>query len=392
MPKKLSRRQALQGTAGATAATLLGCRPSDQRTEPQPQATGAPAMPPSIPETPAPPVVQELLSLGHIWTTADPFLFCVHHDDAYPAGNAALGVEPEQLAGRRRGSDFSGQDGWSMYHGEVMPGFPSHPHRGFETVTVARRGYIDHSDSMGARARYGDGDVQWMTAGKGVVHAEMFPLVRDTENNPVELFQIWLNLPQANKMVDPYFTMFWNQDIPRRSFEDAAGKTTEIKIIAGNLDGATPLSPPPDSWAARPEAAVAIWVLKLAPGAHFSLPPATQEVPINRTLYMVSGDGVDIDGHRLALRQGARLDAHQAAPLQNGDSETELLLLQGRPIGETVAQHGPFVMNTRAELAQAYEDYRRTRFGGWPWDRTDPVHGKEQGRFAQHADGRLEEA
>ena len=102
------------------------------------------------------------------WITVDPFLFCVHHVDNYPKGNGSLGVS-SSLAGRNMGSDFSGKDGWSMYHGSSIPGFPSHPHRGFETITVARQGFIDHSDSLGAKARFGEGDVQWMTAGKGIV-------------------------------------------------------------------------------------------------------------------------------------------------------------------------------------------------------------------------------
>ncbi len=82
-----------------------------------------------------------------------------------------------------------------MYHGDVVPGFPQHPHRGFETVSVVRQGYIDHSDSLGATARYGGGDVQWLTTGSGVQHAEMFPLIHEHEGNTMELFQIWLNLP-----------------------------------------------------------------------------------------------------------------------------------------------------------------------------------------------------
>ena len=102
-----------------------------------------------------------------------------------------------------------------MYHGDVVPGFPRHPHRGFETVTLVRRGFIDHSDSLGATARFGRGDVQWMTAGRGIVHAEMFPLREREAPNPLELFQIWLNLPKADKMVEPYFTMLWAPDHPR---------------------------------------------------------------------------------------------------------------------------------------------------------------------------------
>ena len=112
-------------------------------------------------------------TLGLPWRTVDPFLFCAHHVDHYPAGHRLLGPVAS-LAGRRLGRDFDGKDGWNMYHGTVVPGFPSHPHRGFETITLVRRGFVDHSDSLGSKARFGCGDVQWMTAGNGIVHAEMF--------------------------------------------------------------------------------------------------------------------------------------------------------------------------------------------------------------------------
>ena len=189
------------------------------------------------------------------WETLDPFLFCVHHDDAYPAGNGRYGPDAALLAGRQIGSDFSRKNGWSMYHGQSVPGFPAHPHRGFETVTIVRKGRIDHADSLGAGARFGGGDAQWLTAGKGIVHAEMFPLLKTDEPNALELFQIWLNLPARSKMVDPHFTMFWSQEIPRHSFSDAAQRATEVVVIAGALpvpgDGKAlkPLAPPPDSWA-----------------------------------------------------------------------------------------------------------------------------------------------
>src|SRR5262245_21872054 len=161
--------------------------------------------------------------------------------------------------------DFEGNDGWRMYHGDVVPGFPQHPHRGFETVTLARRGLIDHSDSLGAAARFGRGDAQWLTAGNGIVHSEMFPLLDRAQPNPVELFQIWLNLPHADKLADPHFTMLWGKDIPTVTVHDDAGRTTQITIVAGALGEVRPPAPPPRSWASRPDADVAIWTLRLAP-------------------------------------------------------------------------------------------------------------------------------
>src|SRR5690606_36094874 len=178
------------------------------------------------------------------------------------------------LVGRNMGSDFSSKHGWSMYHGQQVPGFPRHPHRGFETVTISRQGLIDHSDSLGATARYGDGDVQWMTAGKGIVHAEMFPLLQREGPNPAELFQIWINLPAANKFAEPHFAMFWNKSIPRRTFNNVDGASTVVTIIAGAVDDAIAPKPPPHSWAAKPGSDVAIWSLVMSAGATWKLPPA----------------------------------------------------------------------------------------------------------------------
>ena len=188
--------------------------------------------------------VLELIPLSMPWVSIDPFLFCVHHLDAYPAGNEAQGVESFQTIGRNMGADFSAKDGWSMYHGSVVPGFPQHPHRGFETVSVVRRGFIDHSDSLGATARYGEGDVQWLTTGSGIMHSEMFPLVSPDGPNTMELFQIWLNLAPDNKMVDPYFDMLWGDAIPTVTFDQ--GMVT-VDVIAGTLAGRVALPAPPDS-------------------------------------------------------------------------------------------------------------------------------------------------
>ena len=133
----------------------------------------------------------QIKKLGFPWETQDPFLFCAHHADAYPEGNEQMGPATS-LEGRVLGEDFKIKDGFRMYHGRTVPGFPSHPHRGFETITIAKEGLVDHSDSLGAAGRFGNGDVQWMTAGKGVQHSEMFPLLQKDQKNPLEIFQIWL--------------------------------------------------------------------------------------------------------------------------------------------------------------------------------------------------------
>ena len=331
--------------------------------------------------------VIEIRPLGFPWVTADPFLFCVHHNDAYPAGNERLGPAAS-LAGRALGQDFAGKDGWSMYHGDVVPGFPQHPHRGFETVTIVRKGYIDHSDSLGATARFGSGDVQWLTAGGGIVHSEMFPLLQQDQPNPVELFQIWLNLPSADKLVDPHFAMLWDRAIPRYSFLDAEGRETQVTVIAGRLGDAQPPPPPPHSWASRADADVAIWSLRLAPKASFTLPPTLGSSV--RTLYFFRGTSLVIAGERLNSHAAVQVQSDVQVVLENGTAETELLMLQGRPIGEPVQQHGPFVMNTREEIQRAVTDYQRTRFGGWPWPSDAPVHDREEGRFAKHAGGKVE--
>ncbi len=333
------------------------------------------------------PTIQAIAPLGFPWKTRDPFLFCVHHDDAYPAANDALGPAAS-LEGRNIGQDFEGKDGWRMYHGEVVPGFPSHPHRGFETVTIVRRGLIDHADSLGAAARYGGGDVQWLTAGRGINHAEMFPLLDKERGNPAELFQIWLNLPSKKKMVDPNFSMFWSEKMPRRVVTDEAGRTTEVTITAGAFGEVAPLAPPPDSWASAADSDVAIWTLKMAPGARITLPPAKPGT--NRSLYYFAGSGLRVAGTPVPSARVVEVEPDVELLLEGGADAGEILVLQGKPIGEPVAQYGPFVMNTRAEIQQAFADYERTRFGGWPWPRTDPVHPREQGRFARHVGGRHE--
>ncbi|MEE4174285.1 MAG: pirin family protein [Xanthomonadales bacterium] len=329
----------------------------------------------------------EITPLGFPWPTLDPFLFCVHHLDHYPAGGEHQGPDPSLLAGRQLGMDFETRDGFRMYHGRAVPGFPRHPHRGFETVTLLTQGYCDHSDSLGATARFGPGDAQWMTAGRGIEHAEMFPLRHRDQDNTLELFQLWLNLPASRKLANPSFSMLWRNRIPRRRFTDAQGRDAEIIFVAGGFDGVEPAAPPPDSWASQADADVAIWLIHLAEHATYRLPSA--QPGSNRALYFYRGDHLTVEDQPLPAYHRATLRADQPVDLQAGPGGADLLLLQGRPINEPVAQQGPFVMNTPGEIRQAFLDYQRDRFGQrWPWDADDPVHDRERDRFAIHADGR----
>jgi redox-sensitive bicupin YhaK (pirin superfamily) len=322
--------------------------------------------------------------LGFPWETQDPFLYCVHHLDDYPAGNAELGPAAS-LSGRDMGQDFDPREEWRMYHGEAVPGFPSHPHRGFETVTAVLKGFIDHSDSQGSAGRYGNGDVQWLTAGAGIQHAEMFPLLSTEGRNPLELFQIWLNLPAARKFVQPFYTMHWAEDVPKLVHRDASGNLIDANIIAGTIGEQTAIPPAPDSWAADPGNELAIWTIRMEPRASWRMPAASPGV--NRTLFFYRGSRVRIDGMEIPANHSVGLRPEYEIMFEGGDDECSLLLLQGRPINEPVAQYGPFVMNTKEEIEAAFRDYRKDQFGGWPWSRNDPVHPRSRGRFATFANG-----
>lgn len=328
--------------------------------------------------------IKKIKALGFQWETSDPFLFCVHHEDFFPAGNDQLGPK-SSLDGRHLGQDFIMKDGFRMYHGMTVPGFPGHPHRGFETITVVRKGLVDHADSTGAAGRYGNGDVQWMTAGKGVQHSEMFPLLKQDADNPLELFQIWLNLPRKSKMVEPHFKMIWAEEIPTFTHKDALQNEVHVEVLVGNLENHVASTPPPNSWAADPQNDVAIYNVQLEPNAEWTLEPTLEGV--NRTVFYYEGNQLTIDDEEIPHYHAAEVEETASLTFKNGSEVSKILILQGRPINEPVVQHGPFVMNTKEEIYKAFEDYQSTQFGGWPWPKYDYVHPKELGRFARHSDG-----
>lgn len=255
----------------------------------------------------------------------------------------------------------------------------------FYCLCVLVDGIVDHADSVGNGGRYGMGDLQWMTAGEGIVHSEMFPLVNADAPNPTRFFQIWLNLPAKNKMVSPSFAMFWANEVPKYKTTDGLASAT---IWAGHYYGVTKETqnnPPPDSWATDPENDVALVHITIQPGGKLTLPEA-HEKTVNRSLFYIEGAaGVLVDGKAIGTKQSLVLDPTVEAVLENpvsANGNAEFLWMQGKPIEEPVAQYGPFVMNTEKEIRRAMSDYRSTEFGGWPWPRGDMVFPADKGRFA----------
>jgi redox-sensitive bicupin YhaK (pirin superfamily) len=313
------------------------------------------------------------------YPTGDPYLFCVYHNDEFPAGNGKM-----EAPRRGDGQDFNPSAPYRMYHGNKIPGFPQHPHRGFETITATMDGLIDHADSTGNGGRYGMGDLQWMTAGEGIVHSEMFPLLNTEKKNALRFFQIWLNLPAKSKMAKPSFAMFWADDVPKYTTED--GKATATIWVGNNYLGVkTNNAPPPDSWASDAANDVALVHITIQPGGKFTL-PKSHEPTVTRSLFYIEGnDGMLVDGKPVGKKESLVLDPTEEVELElpeDASTPGEFLWMQGKPIEEPVAQHGPFVMNTEEEIHQAFSDYRATQFGGWPWPRDDVVFPADKGRFA----------
>ncbi len=369
MKEKSNRRSFLEklalGTAAAASAPLFGKSIKQNNNTKDMKA------------------IQKIRALGFQWETKDPFLFCVHHEDQYPKGDDNFGPATT-LEGRQLGSDFNIKDGWRMYHGKEVPGFPGHPHRGFETLTVVRKGMVDHSDSAGGAGRYGDGDLQWMTAGSGLMHSEMFPLIHKDKENPLELFQIWLNLPKKSKMERPDYKMFWSEDIPNFRHKNAY-----VEVLAGQLFDYKSPTPPTPSWANDPENHVGVYNIQLDENSVFQLPATAQGV--NRTIYFYEGAELKIEGETIPDYHAVDVESTVPLAFETGNMKVKFLVLQGRPINEPVVQHGPFVMNTRQEIQEAFADYQRTQFGGWPWPKYEQVHARDKGRFAKFSDGSIVE-
>jgi hypothetical protein len=233
---------------------------------------------------------------------------------------------------------------------DYIAGFPSHPHRGFETVTYMLDGHMLHEDHLGNRGDLRSGDVQWMTAGRGIIHSEM---PQQTEGR-MRGFQLWINLPAAEKMKPASYRDIPAADIPRLELA-GGGRAT---IVAGTLEhGGATVAGPIQGLTTEP-----LYVdLELPSGGRFSHPLAAGH---NAFAYVFEGSvriGPAGDGKTVPQRHAAILSDGDAVTIEAGDDGGRLLLLAGRPLNEPIVQHGPFVMNTREEIEQAVRDYSAGR-------------------------------
>lgn len=328
----------------------------------------------------------DIKAFEYIDEAGDPFILRRYHLDKFLKGNGSQGVREEDFQGKTLGNDFDHDSEFKMYFGKEVPGYPIHPHRGFETITIVLDGFVDHFDSKGTRGRYGKGDVQWLTAGEGIQHSEVFPLVYDEKNNRTEVFQIWLNLPIKDKMCKSYYNMHWREEIPQIR-EENNGRKTNIRLIAGTYKGVNALDPNPNSWAKDKANKVNIFLIDLEEEGIFQLPGVSES--LNRKLYLYKGGDIEINGQIISSPKTIILKGNMDIKILNKDKKSSLLLLEGEPIGEPVVADGPFVMSTEDQVKKAHRDYNESQFGGWPWDSRNPVNPKEDGRFVDFGQGEI---
>ena len=251
----------------------------------------------------------------------DPFLFLNHHG-------------PQTYAPNNRGLPFG-----------------PHPHRGFETVTFILDGELSHADSGGGESIIGAGGVQWMTAGSGLIHAELSPASFKRDGGPMEILQLWVNLPSRLKMTAPNYVGLQAVDIPKVDLDD--GRVT-VEAVSGRWAGTeAPIQSLID---------VQMAVVRFKAGGAFESPVAPGR---NVFLYVVRGD-VTVSGSPVPAWHLATLNDDGDAVVIEASSDAVVLLGHAAPIGEPVFAHGPFVMNTREEIVQAVQDYQAGRFGPPP--------------------------
>ena len=282
------------------------------------------------------------------------------------------------------------EEPYNMYYSETgVPGFPEHPHTGFETITLVESGYVDHFDSLGNSGRYGAGDVQWLSTGNGVEHCEMFPLLHMDKENPFELFQIWFNSSPEEKTEDPDYKMMWREHIPHVIETDINGLKADIRVISGQFQGKDAIARPAFSWAHAKENKVNIYMIHLEPHAEVTIPATTSTS--TRFCYFYNGPELNIEDATIHFKHLVELKPDVDIHLKNGAEIGRIMWLEGEPIGAPVAMRGPFVLNSDQELNTAFARYRQTHFGDWPWPSPAPVFNREQPRFASFNKGETKE-
>ena len=228
---------------------------------------------------------------------------------------------------------------------DYIAGFPDHPHRGFETITYMLVGRMQHQDSAGHAGLLENGGMQWMTAGRGVIHSE----IPQQEDGVMEGFQLWLNLPAAEKMAAPWYRDFAAADLPRFTTD----QDVSVTVLAGESHGVT-------GAVTRVATAPLYLDIHLPAGAHFAqLLPAD----LNAFIYVYRGTA-QIGTETVPVQRMAILgnDPQTDGVLIEAHEDTRLILVAGRPLNEPIAQYGPFVMNTQQEIHQAIADYRNGQF------------------------------
>jgi hypothetical protein len=231
-------------------------------------------------------------------------------------------------------------------------GVGEHPHRGFETVTIVYDGEVEHRDSTGAGGRIGPGDVQWMTAGGGIVHEEFHSEAFGRSGGRLHMVQLWVNLPARHKMAPPTYQTLLDADIPVVALADQAGT---VRVIAGEFDGRR--------GPARTFSPVDLWDVKLQAGHRTQL---TMAAGRTAALVILSGS-VRVNGERtVGAAQLVLLDRQAGTVELEALEPSALLVLSGEPLNEPIIGYGPFVMNSRAEITQAIDDFNAGRFGQIP--------------------------
>jgi hypothetical protein len=225
---------------------------------------------------------------------------------------------------------------------EYIAGFPDHPHRGFETVTYMIKGKMRHRDNTGAEGLLGPGGIQWMTAGRGIIHSEM----PEQSEGEMSGFQLWVNLPAVRKMCEPRYQDIDPQDVPSVSTDNGA----DIKILAGTVNG---IDGPINGIDIEPSY---LDITLKAGGSH------EQSLPTGHTAFVYVFDGVaEVDGTVINNNELGSLGPGDAVLITSAQGG-RLILVAGRPFGEPIARYGPFVMNTREEIHQAVNDYQNGKF------------------------------